>query len=327
MRACCCAPTDGGQSFQTLEIPTDASQQEHPYIAAIDPDNPDQLYVRTDHWAYDPMAGVAYANDALLYSDDGGASFVELVRAGAKLFGFSFSPDGTELLVGYGDPVEAGGLRMTDEAALGIYRAPKGSSSFEQRYAGSVSCLTWTGQGLYACTLEADTGFSLGLIADTEFDLSQPAEIEPLLSVKDVAGPIECETCQPGDICRDYWYAACSGWGRMDCEVLRSGECNAAGAAGAPATEQLGGAGGNPSGSTGGAVEQALAGAGAAADPAKPRGGCACRVGDDNDDASSTLLAMLGLLARRARRWRRRALPSDRGPARPLASSQTNTPW
>ncbi|HKY38255.1 MAG TPA: hypothetical protein VJN18_20070 [Polyangiaceae bacterium] len=291
---------DGGESFQTLEIPTDSAQQEHPYLAAVDAENPDQLYVRTDLWAYDPMAGVAYANDALLYSDDGGESFVELLREGGKLFGFTFSPDGSELLVSYGDPVEAGGLRSTDEEALGIYRAPKGSSRFERRYAGSVGCLTWTGEGIYACTLEADTGFSLGLFRETDFDLNATAELEALLRLEDVLGPIECEACRTGDICRDYWYAACSGWGRADCEVLRSSECSAAGAAGAPATDQSGGAGGDapdPAGATAGQV-----GADAGADAVTPRGGCACRA--ERSDASSCAWFLALLLIQYARRRR-----------------------
>jgi MYXO-CTERM domain-containing protein len=298
---------DGGVSFEAFEIPTDAAADEHPYIAAVDAEDPDRLYVRTDLWAYDPEAGVAHASDALLYSDDGGASFVELLRKGGKLFGFTFSPDGSELLVGYGDPVEAGGLRLIDEQALGMYRAPKGSSEFEQRYAGAVGCLTWTTEGIYVCTLEAHTGFSLGLIAETDFDLSGPAELEPLLRLNDVAGPIECEVCQAGDICRDYWYAACSAWGRADCTVLKSSVCSEAGAGGAPATEQPGGAGGDaPAGGASAAGQGAAAdstGGVAATDGARPRGGCACRA--NSKDASSSAWLVLLLLLRRAtrRRW------------------------
>ncbi len=293
---------DGGQSFHVFEIPTDAALHEYPYIAAVDAEEPDRLYVRTDLWAYDPMAGVAHASDALLYSDDGGETFVELLRAGGKLFGFTFSPDGSELLVGYGDPVEAGGLRAIDEAALGIYRAPKGSSAFERRYAGSVGCLTWTAEGIYACTLEAHTGFSLGLIAETDFDLSQPAELEPLLRLADVVGPIACEVCQAGDTCREYWYSTCSGWGRADCQVLRSGDCSAAGHAGAPATEQPGAAGGDATsvgGAQGGQLSEDASDSRAAVRPGG--GGCTCRAGY-SDATSSALFALLMLVRRPGRR-------------------------
>jgi MYXO-CTERM domain-containing protein len=203
--------------------------------------------------------------------------------------------------VGYGDPVEAGGLRLIDEEALGIYRAPTGSTSFERRYAGSVACLTWTGEGIYTCTLEADTGFSLGLIAETDFDLSQPAELEPLLRLDEVLGPIECEACQTGDVCRDYWYAACSGWGRMDCDVLRASPCAEGGAGGASATDQPGGAGGDAPAVGGAAAGQVGAGAVASAEEVLPRGGCSCRAGG-GAASSSAWFALLFVLRRATRR-------------------------
>ena len=211
---------DGGQTFEALPIPTDAEHDEVPYIAAVDPENADSIYVRTDQWAFDPVEQVANANDALLYSDDGGRHFAELLRKPGKLFGFTFSPDGTELLLGYGDPVEAGGGRLTDASSLGIYRAPKGSDAFEKRYAGSVGCLTWTEQGLYVCTLEAETGFSLGLASNTDFDLAKPADLQPLLRLQDVLGPLECAANTSGSICRNYWESTCQSWGRTDCASL-----------------------------------------------------------------------------------------------------------
>ena len=209
---------DGGQTFEALAIPTDAEHDEVPYIAAVDPENADAIYVRTDQWAFDPVRQVANANDALLYSDDGGRHFAELLRKPGKLFGFTFSPDGRELLLGYGDPVEAGGGRLTDANALGIYRAPKGSDAFEKRYAGSVGCLTWTEQGLYVCTLEAEAGFSLGLATNADFDLAKPADLQPLLRLQDVLGALDCAADTSSSICRNYWESTCQSWGRTDCE-------------------------------------------------------------------------------------------------------------
>lgn len=228
---------DGGQTFEALALPTDSAHDEVPYIAAVDTKDPDAIYVRTDQWAFDPVEQVANANDAMLYSDDGGRHFTELLRKPGKLFGFTFSPDGDEVLLGYGDPVEAGGGRVTDADALGIYRGPKGSDHFEQRYTGSVGCLTWSEQGLYVCTLEADTGFSLGLARQTEFDLDAPADLQPLLRLQDVRGPLECGACTSGSICRSYWESTCQSWGRTDCESLLQSEADeCGGAGGAPAT-------------------------------------------------------------------------------------------
>ena len=283
--------SDGGQSFESLPIPTDSASFEYPYIAAIDEKDPDRLYVRTDFWEYDPETGSASARDALLYSDDAGVSFSELARANGKLFGFAFSPDGSEVLLGYGDPLEAGGSRLTDLDALGIYRAPKGSSAFEKRYAGSVGCLSWTEQGIYVCTHESQTGFSLGLIEQTDFDVARPPELEPLLVLADVVGPIECEACSTGAACPSYWQSTCQGWGREDCDELTSPVCRGEG--GAAGLEPIGGAASEPGG-------------GAAVAPRGNSGasGCSCRVVPARSTLAGSVLAGLALLARRRARVR-----------------------
>jgi MYXO-CTERM domain-containing protein len=290
---------DGGQSFEALPIPTDGLGFEHPYIAAVDPNDPDQLYVRTDFWQYDPATGLQTARDALLYSDDGGESFSELARATGKLLGFAFSPDGSELLLGYGDPREAGGNRVTDPAALGIYRAAKGSSTFERRYAGSVGCLTWTQRGVYVCAHESEAGFSLGLIEQTDFRLASPPELEPLLVLADVTGPIECQACSAGAVCQNYWQSTCQGWGRSDCAELRAPVCHdaAEGGAGGQAHD-VGAAGAGAASASGvpssaGESSRELSGA---------RGGCACRAGGEAENGP--LPVLLALLARARRRKR-----------------------
>ena len=115
---------DRGKTFTELPLPIDDENDEVPYIAAVDPKNADVLYVRTDVWQYDELSGIATAADALLYSSDGGQTFTELWRTGGKLFGFALSPDGKQLLLGYGDPVEGGG-RFTDAGALGRRQSRK----------------------------------------------------------------------------------------------------------------------------------------------------------------------------------------------------------
>jgi hypothetical protein len=294
---------DGGESFAAFPIPTDGRGFEYPYIAAVDAAYPDRLYVRTDYWQYDSLARVATARDALLYSDDAGETFSELIRASGKLLGFAFSPDDSELLLGYGDPRDAGGTRLTDPAALGIYRAAKGSSELEKLYAGSVGCLTWTEQGIYACMHESETGSSLGLIEQTNFDLTSPPQIEPLLVLADVVGPIECEACSASAVCQNYWQSTCQSWGRFDCADLRAPACQGAAGAGA-----AGGAGNADSGAADGGPSNAggpnRAGASFAA-AAAPSGGCACRVGRGRESEAGVVVLVLLLGARR--RWRRTA--------------------
>jgi hypothetical protein len=58
---------------------------------------------------------------------------------------------------------------------------------------------------LYACTLEADTGFSLGLLPNVDFEMAGPLAFRPLLRLQDVLGPVECAACASSGICRNYW--------------------------------------------------------------------------------------------------------------------------
>lgn len=284
---------DGGAHFERYSLPTDATLGETPYIAAIDASNPDAVYVRTDLWAYDSASGVAQARDALLYSSDGGRHFSELIRAGGKLLGFTLSPDGSELLVGYGDPIELGGARLVDEDALGIYRASAGSSDFRRTYAGSVGCLTWSEQGLYVCTHERDTGFTVGLAQDTDFDEAAPPSFQPLLALADVAGPLTCGACDTGAVCPSYWESTCQTFGRDDCAPLppRTEPCQ--GESGADAGVS-GGAAGEPS--VGGAASEGVG-------PLETRargGGCGCRLAPSPSPyAASSLLALVFLVRRR----------------------------
>lgn len=290
---------DGGESFEVLAIPTDPLQLEHPYIAAVDAEDPDRIFVRTDVWSYDPAIGSAMANDALLVSEDAGEHFVERSRAGGKLLGFAFSPDGSELLIGYGDPLEAGGNRVTDPEALGIYRGPKTGGPLVKTRAGSVGCLSWTEHGIYLCTHESDTGCSLGLIRDVAFDLRAPPQLEPLLVLAEVRGPIACPECSNGAVCQAYWLSTCQSWGRTDCVGLDAPRCESeGGAAGQPAASVTPDAG-EASGSGGAPSVDGLEQPGLL-----PRGGCACRAAPEaavNTYASLSAL-LLVLLRRRSRR-------------------------
>ena len=73
---------DRGESYTARPLATDAESDEVPFIAAVDPKNANALYVRTDVWRFDPDFGLPTAADALLFSNDGGDSFSELIRHG-----------------------------------------------------------------------------------------------------------------------------------------------------------------------------------------------------------------------------------------------------
>jgi hypothetical protein len=310
---------DRGASFTTLPLSTDAKSDEVPFIAAVDANDPDALYVRTDVWRYDELAGVASADDALWYSDDGGASFSELIRRGGKLFGFALSPDGEEVLVGYGDPVEGGG-RIVDPDALGIYRAAAGTSGFEKVLTSAVSCLSWTEIGIYACTSQAELGFALGLADPANLKMEETAPFESLLSLMDVKGPLSCPTCASGARCGAFWEATCAGWGRADCAAPTeatggAAECSAGAGAGG-ALDAAGGSSG--AASTGPAAGRA--GAAATSEGGVPPtmvslrsndadgSGCGCRAAGSLRAPGGAFVVLLVGLLRPSRRRRRLAL-------------------
>jgi hypothetical protein len=223
---------DRARSFVELSIPTDARSDELPFIAAVDPQDADRLYVRTDAWRYDDTSGFQVAGDALLYSEDGGENFSELIRASGKLFGFALSPDGEDVLVGYGDPIDPG--RRTEASVLGVYRASAGTSTFEQLFVGPISCLTWTSDGIFACTSAADLGFSLGLADPEKLMGGDTAPFTAVLSLVDNVAPLTCRGCQSTLRCSRSWPSTCASWGRSDCYVPRQESSEAAECPGTP---------------------------------------------------------------------------------------------
>jgi hypothetical protein len=220
---------DRGATWLTNPIPG-TSTFASPWIAAIHPRDGNKIFVRTDTWKRRP-GEVDQAGDALLYSEDGGTTWVTLLRpagteygvAGAKLLGFALSPDGSTVLAGYGDPVDPSRIVDPDHIWRGIYK-----SSSEGRYSfgsgapdapvrifkGSVSCLSWTARGIYACVTPAAEPQNLTFTTDPEFSSSS---LTKLMKMNEVLGPRPC--------CRGRATSACD-W-RVDCQVL--GTCDHAG--------------------------------------------------------------------------------------------------
>lgn len=283
---------DHGASWQTRSIVGTAGNA-YPYIAAIDPTRPDRLFVRTDTW--DDSAEFA-ANDALLYSEDGGRSWRELVRRAAKLFGFALSPDGSTVLVGYGDPVQAGG-RTANSEDFGIYKASTSQLTFEKIYLAAISCLRWTGSGLYACITEnhpelPTPGLGLGFSADASFTLTTANPFTSLLSVKNVRGPLACNA----SVCLDNWQTGMKDVAPLcqlleaSCDVEVSGNalsCPISTDAGI--NDGMAGAGG-----TGGSGAGGRAGT---TGTAGTSGGCGCSVAVEGPSYPLGALAALGLWA------------------------------
>ena len=148
-----------------------------PFLAAIDPQNPDRVYVRL---SADPI-------DKLLVSDDAGATFTEAFAGMDDLLGFALSPDGTRVVIG--GPKD--GIQIANTADLAFQKV----SDLYTR------CLTWTTAGLYACGNQFVDGFTVGLSKDegkTFENLYNLPEICPLECAAESETAAACVMSWPG---------------------------------------------------------------------------------------------------------------------------------
>ena len=261
---------DRGATWVASTIP-ETNTYASPWIAAIHPRDGNKIFVRTDTWKR-KQGELDQAGDALLYSEDGGMNWVTLLRpggaehgvAGAKLLGFALAPDGSTVLAGYGDPVDRARVIDPDRAWTGIYKSSSdGRYSFGDGapdtpvpvFRGSVSCLSWTANGIYACVTPAAEPQNLTFTTDPSFSSSS---LTTLMRANEVLGPRPC--------CQGRAARACT-WD-VDCQVLGAcdggtppapGICDAGPTAGmeggAVDATSPAGTGGSTSGGAGGRVE------------------------------------------------------------------------
>ncbi|HEY6555817.1 MAG TPA: hypothetical protein VI072_01035 [Polyangiaceae bacterium] len=176
---------DRGKNWTTLALPVPPNSD--PYIAAVHPTNPDVLYVRT----YEENrleAGNGFAvKSRLMYSQNGGTAWREILTGDAPMLGLAISPDGTEILVGFGDEGTSGKNLVAPADAFGIWHAATSDPRFQRVYDQRVSCLTWNANDIYVCSRLEDTGFDLGV-----FNNTCPASIRPLFNKKQMSGMLSC---------------------------------------------------------------------------------------------------------------------------------------
>ncbi|WP_437971040.1 hypothetical protein WMF04_17900 [Sorangium sp. So ce260] len=192
---------DRGATWERLDIPG-SDDSRLPYIGAIDPADPDTVYVRLDG---DPT-------DALLVSRDGGESFTTVFESKGDLLGFALSPDGASVMVG--GPQD------------GIWRAPASSLEFEKISDVGARCLTWTDAALFACGDEFVDGFTVGRSTD------EGESFEALLHLDGLCGPIECAPeSGAASTCADLWGATELTIGSRQCGGTSTASGGDAGAA------------------------------------------------------------------------------------------------
>jgi hypothetical protein len=300
--------TDSGRTWSARPIPN-TSLDQAPYLAALHPGDAQRVYVRTDSWV--PIDGGLAANDALLYSNDGGDSWTEVFRNRAKLLGFALSPDGETVLLGYGDSFTGGATTVS--GPLGIFSSRTDAFAFEPIFSAHITCLAWTLNGVYVCASQHFDEFELGFSPRPDF--GDGGCITPLLRLPEVKGPLACPMDTPGFACQANWVAACAAFGACADAGTRSVRCvgDDASTGGAGASD-----GGADAGSGGFGGSSPMSG-GRHNDTAD----CDCRSAPGRTPAhgfTAALLAVLALVHRHRRggrrleayMWERRHVRPDR---------------
>ncbi len=180
--------TDGGQSYTPRTIPL-AAGEHGAYIAAVDPNVEDCVYVRT---LGDGDAGPTSSVSRLLVTDDAGKTWNER-WSGGKMLGFALSPDGSRVWLG--GPSD------------GLQSASTSDFAFTKRADFAVQCLTASATTLYACSNEASAGFVLGASTDGGDTFT------PMLTLAGIHGPIACSDGTPGAQCAKEWPAQAASLG------------------------------------------------------------------------------------------------------------------
>ncbi|HMJ14106.1 MAG TPA: hypothetical protein VK524_21965 [Polyangiaceae bacterium] len=202
---------DRGKNWESRPIPMKLVGSS--YIAAVHRTNPDILYVRTFEIRDDSVE--RRAESSLLYTTNAGDTWRELFRGEAPMLGFALAADDSELFIGLGDP----GDRATtvDPAKLGVWRASTADFQFEKRFDQTVSCLSWSTHGLYACSRLDPAGFDLGLSKDGA------RTFETIQNRRRIQGPIACAAgTEAANLCTaELWKSMCET--NLGCETPDAG--------------------------------------------------------------------------------------------------------
>ena len=283
---------DAGANWQrtTLDLPPSSGSL---FVSAVDPNDPDRLWVRVP--AQGDRFGLFPAS--LLISSDAGESFEMLGGTAQGMLGFALSPDGTELA--YGGPFD------------GLFVGPAdGSGPIEKVSDLRVRCLRWNAEGLYACGLEPQDPFSVGVSID------HGASFRPVYKMADTC-PQECADASSfAAACQQPWIGvgmriASDGEG---CAVPWANLTPDAGSEGDAGPEDAGAVDGGvtDAGATDAGAEHDAALDGAPTVPTEPRAsdGCSCRAVGAGRDAGtpfglSVLALVVGLVHLRRRRRKR----------------------
>jgi photosystem II stability/assembly factor-like uncharacterized protein len=169
--------SDRGRTFARTKVALEPLER-GPYIAAVDPGNPNRVFART--------GGAPDLPSRILLSEDGGKRFRTVYTSKGPLLGFALSPDGTRVF--------AGG------PADGLLVASTKDLVFTKRASVEVQCLRASGAALWVCSNEA-SGFVLATTGD------EGAHFDVKLHLRDIREPLSCAADSPvtGE-CGKQWF-------------------------------------------------------------------------------------------------------------------------
>jgi MYXO-CTERM domain-containing protein len=165
---------DGGQTLTRVALPS--SVGEGIFVSAIDPNDPDTLYVRAE-------MGLG---SALVRLRDRGTRAERLVTTPDPMLGFAISSDGRTIWVG---SIQAGLLRSDD-----------GGGSFMRVNTMPVLCLRQHAGALWMCTDWLQQPFALGR------SMNGGETFTSVLRFEDIPGPAQCMIRGEGaELCDVRW--------------------------------------------------------------------------------------------------------------------------
>lgn len=177
----------------------------------VSPNDPNRVWIRIARNA---------GGQALILSEDGGDTFRSVFETPGEVLGLAFSPDASEVLLGIGDREQFGAENpAAPPDSLGIYRASATDLTFTRVYDEHIGCLSWTDQGIFACTSllvearihgEITIPFDLGFRAAPDFTLGDTNALTPTFTFSEVRGELSCGSASTaGTLCPDFWPDYC----------------------------------------------------------------------------------------------------------------------
>ena len=192
---------DTGGTWKEALVPLDVATERAPFISAVDPRNPDRVYLRTK----------GSAGSRLLVSDDGAQTFHEALKFQGDMLGFAISDDGQKVF--------AGGPKD------GLHEASAATLTFTQKSTIAIQCLTASGDTVYACSNEVG-GFILGASKD------DGATFSPMLHLYGVRGPLACGGSTSQAACVADWPALRDSLGTAPSDAGADGSGDGGGSSG-----------------------------------------------------------------------------------------------